>query len=67
MTKVSYHSPDRVPRVGCELSRAPGGVRFHLSDHGVDLQYRPTLTDAEYRTITSGRAGRKAATLSRAP
>lgn len=38
----------------------------HLSAHGVDLSYRPALSDAEYRTITSqGGAARKAAVLSR--
>jgi glycosyltransferase involved in cell wall biosynthesis len=28
----------------------------HLSAHGVELDYRPALTDAEYRTITGGGA-----------
>jgi glycosyltransferase involved in cell wall biosynthesis len=38
----------------------------HLSTHGVELNYEPTLTDSEYRTITSeAAASRKAAVLSR--
>ena len=38
----------------------------HLSPHGVDLSYEPTLTDAEYRKITSEDGTvRKARTLSR--
>jgi glycosyltransferase involved in cell wall biosynthesis len=38
----------------------------HLSAHGVDLHYEPTLTDVEYMTISSaGGATRKAVALSR--
>jgi glycosyltransferase involved in cell wall biosynthesis len=39
----------------------------HLAMHGVELRYRPTLTDAEYRTITSdANPARKGASLARA-
>jgi glycosyltransferase involved in cell wall biosynthesis len=39
----------------------------HLLGHGVDLRYRPTLTDVEYRTISSaGGPALKALALSRA-
>jgi glycosyltransferase involved in cell wall biosynthesis len=54
------------------ISAPSGRVRLaafapHLRDHGVSLTFRPTLTDDEYRLITSDASpARKAASLTRA-